>query len=74
MLEIFTMEEKPWSDRQKLKYKGEFYALCSKTLEPKGDHHAYHYCFRKLGPSEVIRGEVVLYGPPEPRDPTARAS
>jgi hypothetical protein len=64
-LELLSVQIKPWSDKQIVKYGEEFYILTSKTFTKVGVNHTYRYIFRPLKPGEIIRGTVVTIVPPE---------
>jgi hypothetical protein len=64
LLEIFSVEDKPWSDVQVVEYQGTFYILTGKRLVPRGRHHAYRYRLQPTEDREVIRGSIVRYEPP----------
>jgi hypothetical protein len=73
MLEIYSIENKPWSEQQVLAIDDAFFQLASRRLVRHGTHHAYQYLFHELETREVIRGTIVRYAlPPAPRrdDPT----
>jgi hypothetical protein len=59
LLEIYSVEDKPWSDVQVVEYRGIFYILTGKRLVPRGGHHAYRYLLQETEDREVIRGNVV---------------
>jgi hypothetical protein len=61
MLEIYSVEDRPWSDVQVVEYGGEFYQLASKDLIGRGAHHAFRYLLHHLDDNEVIRGAIVRY-------------
>lgn len=61
LLEIYSVEDKPWSEHQTLKYKDQFYVLTSKGFITRGKYWTYQYLFRELKRGEVIRGTVVEY-------------
>jgi len=61
MLEIYSVEDRPWSDVQVVDYGGEFFQLASKDLVPRGAHHAWRYLLHRLDDNDVIRGVIVRY-------------
>jgi hypothetical protein len=61
MLEIYSVEDRPWSDVQVVDYDGEFYQLASKDLVARGAHHAFRYLLHRLDDNDVIRGTIVRY-------------
>jgi hypothetical protein len=63
MLEIYSVEDKAWSEAQVVEYLGTFYTLTGRRLVPRGPHHAYRYLLHPLDPNEVIRGTIVRYDP-----------
>jgi hypothetical protein len=63
MLEIYSADDRPWSDVQVIDYGGEFYQLASKDLVERGAHHAFRYLLHRLDDNEVIRGVIVRYPP-----------
>lgn len=58
-IELVTIQEKPWSERQVVRYGDILYTLTSKELAPTGAYLSYRYVFRKLLPWEIVRGQVV---------------
>ena len=64
MLEIYSVEDKPWSEVQVVEHDGRFFVLTGRRLVPRGGHHAWRYLLHPLEEREVIRGSVVSY-PPE---------
>src|SRR5690606_28896866 len=66
LLEIFSVEDKPWSEVQVVEYLGTFYVLSGKRLVPRGAHHAYRYTLHPTEDRDVIRGSIVRYGPRAP--------
>lgn len=74
-LEIFTVEDKPWSDTQVVELDGGFYELATRQLVRRGRWHAWRYQFLPLGDNEVIRGSFVRLPPTTGRraDEEARA-
>jgi len=73
MLEIYTVEDKRWSERQVLEYGEEFWMLAGTRLVPRSGHHAWRHSLQPLEAREVIRGIIVRYDPavtgPEPAQP-----
>jgi hypothetical protein len=63
MLEIYSVEDRAWSDVQVVDFGGEFYQLASKDLVERGAHHAWRYLLHRLDDNEVIRGAIVRYPP-----------
>jgi len=63
MLEIYSVEDRPWSDVQIVEYRGEFFQLASRDLVERGAHHAWRYLLHRLDDNEVIRGAIVRYPP-----------
>jgi len=61
MLEIYSVEDRPWSDVQVVDYHGDFFQLASRDLIERGAHHAFRYLLHRLGDNEVIRGAIVRY-------------
>ena len=73
MLEIYSVENKPWSEQQVLAIDDAFFQLASVRMVRHGAHHAYQYLLHELETREVIRGTIVRYAlPPAPQrgDPT----
>jgi hypothetical protein len=72
MLEIYSVEAKPWRDEQVVALGESFYRLTGRRLVPRGLHHAYRYLLHELEEREVIRGAIVRYDPPAgaPQRPT----
>ncbi len=66
MLEIYTVEDKRWSERQVLELGEEFWMLAGTRLVPRGGHHAWRHSFQPLEAREVIRGTIVRYEPAAP--------
>lgn len=58
-LEVFTVEDKPWSETQVVEFEGAFYELAGRQLVRRGRWHAWRYEFLPLGDNEVIRGAIV---------------
>ena len=79
MLEIYSVENKPWSEQQVVTIADAFFQLASRRLVRHGAHHAYQYLLNELETREVIRGTIVHYAPPpapgrdDPRQPHATA-
>ncbi len=69
ILEILSVEVKPWSDRQIVQYQEEFYVLKSKSFMQVGSNYAHRYLCRPLNPGEIIRGTVVAITPSEVGSP-----
>jgi hypothetical protein len=63
MLEVYSVEDKPWSEYQVVELDGRFFTLATRRLVPRGAHHAYRYQFHPLEEREVIRGAIVALGP-----------
>lgn len=61
-LEIFSVEEKPWSEMQVVELDGRFYELVARELVPHGRWQAWRYQFGELGGGEVIRGAIIHLG------------
>lgn len=61
MLEIYSVEDRPWSDVQVVEYRGEFFQLASKDVIERGSHHAFRYLLHRLADNEVIRGAIIRY-------------
>jgi hypothetical protein len=59
LLEIYSVEEKPWSDYQVVKLDDEFYQLATRQVVPHGPHHAWRYQLHRMETSEVLRGGIV---------------
>lgn len=75
-LEIYSVEEKGWSERQVIEYGEDFWILAGTRLVPRSGYHAWRHRFLPLEDREVLRGRIVRYDPaatgPEPeRAPTA---
>ncbi|MFH1176416.1 MAG: hypothetical protein V1750_03330 [Acidobacteriota bacterium] len=66
LLEIFSVEDKPWSDFQVIELGGEFYQLATRRFLRHGKHHAYRYQLHPLEAREVIRGAIVKLAAPPP--------
>jgi len=66
MLEIYSVEEKPWREVQTVEFSGRFFQLAEKRLSRRGEHHAWRYLLRELEEREVIRGTVVRYATDDP--------
>lgn len=73
-LEIFSVEEKLWSEMQVVELNGAFYELATCQLVPHGRWKAWRYQFLPLGEGEVIRGSIVRLaaGRAKPRHDLAR--
>ena len=61
MLEIYSVEDRPWSEVQIVDVGGELFQLASKDLVERGAHHAWRYLLHRLDDNEVIRGAIVRY-------------
>jgi len=74
LLEVYSVEDKPWSDYQVAELDGEFYILATRRLVPRGAHHAYRYQFHPLEERDVIRGTIVKLtgGSPRPVEPAGK--
>jgi hypothetical protein len=59
LLEIYSVEEKPWSDYQEVELDEEFYQLATRQVVPHGPHHAWRYQLHRMEPSDVLRGAIV---------------
>ncbi|HPS79446.1 MAG TPA: hypothetical protein PLS53_14905 [Thermoanaerobaculaceae bacterium] len=59
MLEIFSVEEKPWSDNQVVELDDEFYQLATRQVVPHGRHHAWRYQLHRMEASDILRGTIV---------------
>lgn len=64
-LEIFSVEEKPWSEMQVVELNGDFYELATCQLVRHGRWNAWRYQFLPLGGGEVIRGSIVRLSAPQ---------
>jgi hypothetical protein len=64
LLEIFSVEDKPWSDYQVVELGGEFYQLATRRFLRHGKHHAYRYQLLAMEAREVIRGTIIALGAP----------
>lgn len=69
MLEVYSVEDKPWSDVQVIEHEGRFYMLTGRRLVPRGAHHAWRYLLHPVEEREVIRGAILRY----PAVPSAAA-
>jgi hypothetical protein len=69
LFEVYSVEDKPWSEFQVVEHEGRFFVLSTRQMVPHGGHHAYRYQFHPLEEREVIRGSIVNLGPPPPPDP-----
>lgn len=65
-LTVLASRRKPWTSRQVIEYRGEFFRLLGVELARQGGHGAFRYDFQHLTPGEVIRGALVRYAPGEP--------
>lgn len=63
MLEIFSREEKPWSEVQVIRYAGAFYRLAEKRLVERGAWHWWRYRLHPIEEREVLRGAILPYDP-----------
>lgn len=59
MLEIFSVEEKPWFDNQVVELDDEFYQLATRQVVPHGRHHAWRYQLHRMETSDILRGVIV---------------
>lgn len=59
LLEIFSVEEKPWSDYQVVELDDEFYQLATRHVVPHGPYHAWRYQLHRMETSDVLRGAIV---------------
>lgn len=59
LFEVYSFEEKPWSEYQIVEHEGCFFQLATRRLVRRGVHHAFRYQFHPLEEREVIRGTVV---------------
>jgi len=66
LFEVYSFEEKPWSEVQIVEHAGCFYQLATRRLVRRGAFHAYRYQFHPLEEREVIRGTIVRLGDGEP--------
>ena len=74
LFEIYSVEDKLWSDVQVVEYQGVFYILAGKRLVPRGGHHAYRYQLHPTEDREVIRGNIVhLEAAETVREPVRRS-
>lgn len=74
LLEIYSVQEKPWSDYQVVELDEEFYQLATRQVVPHGLHHAWRYQLHRMETSDVLRGAIVRLSPPGPAaTDTARA-
>lgn len=69
LLEIYSVEEKPWSDYQVVELDEEFYQLATRQVVPHGPHHAWRYQLHRMETSEVLRGAIVHLATPGPVAP-----
>jgi hypothetical protein len=72
-LTVFASRRKPWTSRQVIEYRDEFFRLLGVELARQGGHGAFRYDFQHLAPGEVIRGALVRY-PCEAAVPPAAGS
>ena len=59
LFEVYSFEDKPWSEYQIVEHEGSFYQLATRRLVRRGEYHAYRYQFHPLEQREVIRGTIV---------------
>ena len=76
LFEVYSVEDKPWSEYQVVEHEGCFLQLATRRLVRRGAHHAYRYQFHPLEEREVIRGTIVKLtdaesASPEPTLPTS---
>ncbi len=65
LFEVYSVEDKDWSDYQVVEHEGRFFMLATRRLVPHGAFHAYRYQFHPLEEREVIRGTIVTLTPPQ---------
>jgi len=74
-LEVFSVEDKSWSENQVVEFGGAFYELIGRELVARGRWYAWRYELALLGDNEVIRGAVVrLVVPKAAENEGARAA
>jgi hypothetical protein len=66
LFEVYSVEDKPWSEYQVVEHAGSFFQLATRRLVRRGPYHAYRYQFHPLEEREVIRGTIVRLGDGEP--------
>ena len=71
-LELWTVTRYPWRDGHVIRFGAELYVVQSCRLTPDDAHHAWVFHLRALEPGELIRGQVGVYPPPEPKAPQGR--
>jgi hypothetical protein len=59
LFEVYSVEDKPWSEYQVVEHEGRFFQLATRRLVPRGAHHAFRYQFHPLEDREIIRGTIV---------------
>lgn len=64
-LTVFASRRKPWTSRQVIEYRGEFFRLLGVTVARQRRHGALRYDFGHLEAREVIRGVPFRYPPDE---------
>jgi hypothetical protein len=69
LFEVYSYEEKPWSEYQIVEHEGCFFQLATRRLVRRGVHHAYRYQFHPLEEREVIRGTIVKLAGAAPAGP-----
>jgi len=73
LFEVYSFEEKPWSEVQVVEHEGSFYQLATRRLVRRGAHHAFRYQFHPLEEREVIRGAIVTLPASGPGDGEPRS-
>jgi hypothetical protein len=73
LFEVYSFEEKPWSEYQIVEHEGRFYQLAARRLVRRGEYHAYRYQFHPLEEREVIRGTIVTLAGPQEQSATHEA-
>ncbi|MEW6338458.1 MAG: hypothetical protein ACOY3Y_14960 [Acidobacteriota bacterium] len=63
MLEIYSRDEKPWSEVQVIRYGDAFYRLAEKRLVERGAWQWWRYRLHRTEEREVIRGAILPYDP-----------
>lgn len=58
MLEIYSVEDKPWSAMQVVEWREQFFILATRELGRRGKWYAYRYQLHPLEEREVIRGSI----------------
>lgn len=74
MLEIYSVEDKPWRETQVIDFDGDFFQLIGRKLVQRGQHHAFQYLLSPLEAREIIRGAVLHYERPVTPEPDGRPS